>query len=309
MQKTIFYIPSSDEKTKLYTQLCLPDDTAPTAVLQVVHGITEYSGRYEMLCRQMTAQGIAVLIHDQIGHGRSAIDENHRMCIPENGWKYLVEDVGRVRDSVFTDRKLPAVLLGFSLGSFVVRDYMASRKEASVQGCILAGTGWQPHIVCSLMGKLIRSDGRKHGRDTHTALTQSMMFDNYNKKVNGDGAPMSWLIEQPQEVKAYLADPLCADSSSCGYFGELLYGMGRTCSKKAAAGFPDIPILLISGESDPVGDMKKGVEKFYHVLTSGGHTKVKKVFIPKARHDIFHCQNANMTVEEIVRFMRPWQQG
>ena len=85
--------------------------------------------------------------------------------------------------------------------------------------------------------------------------------------------------------------------------------MDRTCSKKAAAGFPDIPILLISGESDPVGDMKKGVEKFYHVLTAGGHTKVNKIVIPKARHDIFHCQKANMTFEEIVKFMRPWQQG
>jgi len=54
----------------LYRQAWLPD-AAPKAILLVVHGIAEHSGRYTNLVNYFVPKGYAVYSFDLRGHGKS----------------------------------------------------------------------------------------------------------------------------------------------------------------------------------------------------------------------------------------------
>lgn len=301
-----FHVTSSDHESELQAKLMLPDHSTPRVIIQIIHGITEHSGRYEELCRILTSCfKFGVLIHDQIGHGKSVPENETKLTIKENGWHYLVKDIDLVRttckEAKSEIQNVPFVLLGFSLGSFVVRDYL-TKKSNDIYGAIIAGTGWQPKIVCDILIKILHHDGSKHGHDIQTDLTKKMLFDNYNQQFGNDAPPMAWLSEQESVVNEYLADPLNSKTASCRYFKELLRGMSRTCNTKAVRKIPNIPILLISGCNDPVGGMTKGVETFKTQLLKTKHTYVETIYVPNARHDVFHGTHQDNIIPEIVMF-------
>ena len=54
----------------IYKPLC-----EPKAVVQIVHGMCEYCGRYEDFISFLCANGITVCCHDQLGHGATAGNE------------------------------------------------------------------------------------------------------------------------------------------------------------------------------------------------------------------------------------------
>lgn len=306
MHTYTIHTTSSDNKSNIAVTMMMPTFTPPKAILQIVHGITEHSERYFDLCKILTdCFQCGIIIHDQIGHGKSVSEPQKSMTIRKNGWKYLVKDIDLVRKSCEQERPeihdMPIVLFGFSLGSFVVRDYLTTNHDVS--GAIIAGTGWQPKMVCTLLANIMQWDGNRNGRNVETDLTKKLLFDNYNKPFGKQAQPMSWLSEQEDVITAYIADPLSAKHASCGYFEEMLRGMATTCNRKAVAKIPDIPILLISGEEDPVGNKTKGVNTFKNKLLHTNHSDVKVLYIPKARHDVLHCQNENNTISETSMFI------
>lgn len=97
-------------------------------VVQTTHGMTEHIGRYEQLAEQLTANGIAVAGFDLRGHGRNPGD-THCASFGEGGWKLSLHDMHLFYlelESWFP--AIPHFMLGFSLGSFLLRDY-AKKKE------------------------------------------------------------------------------------------------------------------------------------------------------------------------------------
>ena len=70
-KKTDFTFLSSDGKTRLHGISWIPTDVAPVAVLQIVHGVAEYVGRYDDFARFLNDHGVIVVGHDHLGHGES----------------------------------------------------------------------------------------------------------------------------------------------------------------------------------------------------------------------------------------------
>ena len=53
--------------------------------------------------------------------------------------------------------------------------------------------------------------------------------------------------------------------------------------------FPkDVPVLLVAGEEDPVGDYGKGVRRVKKAMGRAGVKHIQMYLIPRARHDLFH---------------------
>ncbi|MBE0609618.1 MAG: alpha/beta hydrolase [Dehalococcoidia bacterium] len=117
----------------LYAQWWLPESPA-RAVVAIVHGYAEHSGRYAQTAADLVAKGYAVEALDLRGHGRSS---GERVYV-ESYEDYLT-DVDAFLDRVrkqHPGKKL--FLLGHSMGGGVVSSYIIDRKP-KLDGVILSG--------------------------------------------------------------------------------------------------------------------------------------------------------------------------
>jgi len=280
-------------------------DGIPEVVLQITHGMTEHIGRYHAFAAALTSRGIAVAGFDLRGHGAC---EGNPACASfgRGGWDASLDDMHRF-SAVLNERfpGVPRFLLGFSLGSFLVREYL-NRYDDALAGAIIAGTGHQPGWVLSIMAAIVKTQVNKAGFDNTTPLVETLSFGTYNKNFRPNRTPSDWLCSDNEQLDAYRADPLCRPAISSGLFLELLESMKRTGKPEIYANVNrDLPILLLSGEDDPVGDSGKGVCRVENAMRKAGMEKVTTKLFPGARHDIFH-EETNGTAENVRTLLGDW---
>lgn len=111
------------------------------AVVQLVHGMQEHIGRYDEFANFLADCGYVVVGHDHLGHGNTAKSEEELgYFAKENGWSKLVEDVHILQNQIKEEYpELPYVIMGHSMGSLVVRTYIAKYQD-KLDGVILSGT-------------------------------------------------------------------------------------------------------------------------------------------------------------------------
>ena len=271
-------------EAKLPARLWMPDGEVK-AVLQITHGMTEHMGRYEVSAEYLCPMGIAVAGFDLRGHGANPGDPEVA-SFGEGGWAASIEDMQLFYEHL--QRRFPGLphfMLGFSLGSFLLREYLTKYPDEGVlSGAIIMGTGHQPGWLLSVMGWIVKGQIKKAGFDGTTDLVRQLSFGTYNQKFKPNRTSADWLCADEAELDKYLADPLVRKDISAGLFWELLGSMkrsGRTCA------YGGLPILLISGQDDPVGNGGKGVQEIHRRLVLGHENVTLKLF-PGARHDLLH---------------------
>lgn len=278
------------------------------AVLQITHGMTEHMGRYEAFAQYLQPMGIAVAGFDLRGHGKNPGDAEVA-SFGEGGWAASIEDM-RLFYALLQVR-FPGVahyMLGFSLGSFLLREYLTKYPgEGALSGAIIMGTGHQPGWLLSLMIGIVNGQIQKAGFDKTTDLVRQLSFGTYNQKFKPNRTAADWLCADEVELDKYLADPLVRREISAGLFRELLGSMKRTGSASAYDGWnTELPILLISGQDDPVGDGGKGVRAIYNRMKKSGMENVTLKLFPGARHDLIHeetngAEEARKRIAEWIR--------
>lgn len=273
---------------RLSARLYLPDQT-PRRILQITHGMTEHIGRYQAFAQEMTARGTIVAGFDLRGHGRNAGDP-HIASLGDGGWTASLQDMRLFYDQLRARFPgLPHYMLGFSLGSFLLREYL-SKWPHGIDGAILMGTGDQPALILRLMIAIVRSQIKKSGFDETTDLIRALSFGTYNRKFRRPRTDSDWLCADMRQLDAYLADPYCRSDISSGLFCQLLQSMLRTGAKDACADWDrNMPVLLISGQKDPVGDFGRGVKAVCRKIkksraNTDGFLLVQYELIPSARH-------------------------
>ena len=65
-----------------------------------------------------------------------------------------------------------------------------------------------------------------------------------------------------------------------------------------------LPILLISGQEDPVGDGGKGVQTIYNRMKKTGMENVTIKLFPGTRHDLLHEEKNG--AESARKFIAEW---
>ena len=142
--KNDFYFLSKDGITQIHCSEWVPEGD-PKGVLQICHGMCEFIDRYDEFANYLADKGFYVVGNDHLGHGESVMDEDHYGYFHEyNGNKYLLADLNHVRK--ITEEKypdLPYFVLGHSMGSFLIRQYI-TMEGIGLNGAIIMGTGIQP---------------------------------------------------------------------------------------------------------------------------------------------------------------------
>ena len=285
-------------------RIWLPE-SAPGVVLQISHGMTEHICRYEKLAGELTDCGIAVAGFDLRGHGHN---EGASDCASfgEGGWEQSLQDMHLFYKELaqrFPD--LPYFMMGFSLGSFLLRDYL-SRYDDRIDGAAILGTGHQPGVVLSVMMRIVKHEIKTHGFDSATPLVDKMSFENYNQKFAPNTTPYDWLCADAAERAAYGADSLCRKHISAGLFYQLIDAMKKTGNQSTYKKWNrTIPVLLLSGQEDPVGDFGKGIARVKKGMDQAGLKDVQVYLIPGARHDLLHEEESG-AAKEAVDILIKW---
>ena len=300
MKKEEFYYTSSNNINKIYAVKWIPEQEIK-AILQISHGVTEHINRYKELAKYLTDRGILVVGNDHLGHGNT---NGQRMYFGKSGsWNYTVKDIEKCKEIITCEYpNIPYFMLGFSLGSFILRTHLIDYKP-EISGAILVGTGHSNKIEIVLGKLMAKLEAKNHGEENPTEKIRSLTFGTYNKMIKNPKTECDWLCSDEKSLKEYLDDPLRGSCMSSGLFRELLSGMEYTGNKKNVDKMSkEISILMISGDKDPVGKMTKGVNKVYHMLKDADIKDITLKYYKNLRHDILH----EAEKEEIFELIYEW---
>lgn len=281
-----------------------PPEGEPKAIVQLVHGMAEHIDRYDAPAKYLAERGFLVVGHTHLGHGPKAAVKGY--FAPENGWQRLIDDVHALR--LRTQREhpgLPYFILGHSMGSFVVRCYLREHAEG-LAGCVLSGTGYFDKGTASVSMAVANLVCLLGGAKKPSPLINKLGFSSSNKPFEPARTPFDWLSRDNAEVDKYVADPYCGFLFTGSGYRDMFRGLKRLTDTSELRKIPQaLPLLLFSGDHDPVGGMGEGVRKVAEEFRQAGLANVTLKLYPDGRHEMFNELNR----EEVYADLAAWLNG
>ncbi len=295
-------VPSCNGKNMLAGKVYLPSGNIK-GYFHIVHGMTEYIGRYDKFMKLLAENGYITFGYDHLGHGHTVNDDSELGFIAEkNGDDLLARDVKVFADAMREEYgNHPYYLMGHSMGSFVVR--MATQNYITPDKLIIMGTGGPKGIV--VFGLYISEFiQRIKGPRYYSNLVKFLAFGSYNARCPKSEGPHAWLTTDAEIRDRYHNDKFCTFELTISTMHDIIsltYKANRNKWFKSVA--KKMPILLISGEDDVVGDYGKGVRICEKKLKENG-ANVTTVIYPGYRHEILNDSSFDMTVKDILDFIK-----
>lgn len=294
------FTSSEKNATVVYTRWY--DEAAkPKALLAIAHGMAEYIDRYDEFARFMADHGYAVYGNDHLGHGRTAPRLEDRGYFAARDGRYCV--MNDMRTLCGIARKdfpgIPLILMGHSMGSFIARLFCMN-YPAEIEGAIFMGTaGKNPigGIGVVMAGLLAAVKGERH----KSAFFDNITFGSNNKAIENPKTAFDWLNTDEAEVQKYIADEDCGYTFTVNGYREIAKMVVEINEPGWAANIrPGLPVLVISGEGDPVGGLGKGVRETYDGLKQAGLKDLSLKLYPVMRHEILKEKDKALVFGDIL---------
>ena len=273
------------------------------AVFAIHHGMAEHQERYRGFIEYLVSLGYAVYIHDMANHGKSNVDFDETGYFGEkDGYKALIEDFKTTFEKAKNENpEKKIIVMGHSMGSFIVRCFTAWYKDLDFAGAIYMGTGGANPIAGlgdKISAMVVKLKGSKHKSKT----LDKMSFGSYNKKFEGR-TPFDWLTKDEAIVDEYIADDYCGFLFSAQGMNDLVkLNIEANTEDWYNQIRADLPIYLVSGEMDPVGEYSKGVRDIYQKLLASDHKKVTIKLYQNDRHEVLN----ELDKETVMKDLTDW---
>ena len=275
----------------------VPSD--PTGIALVLHGASEHSGRYARLAAALGADGWATYAVDHRGHGRTAPSTGRGIMGPR-GIDGVLDDVAELRRLALGEQgELPVVVIGHSMGSIIALGYI-ERDGAGLAGCVLSGAPGVAEGIAELAAAV------RQMAEGGMADVGVEALGPFNASFEPARTPYDWLSRDEAEVDAYIADPDCGDDLllTYGYVAEIMELSARAATADAIATIPaQLPLLLVTGDRDPVSNDAAGVRLLEAALRDTGHDVTARYY-PGARHEVLNETNRDEVETDIVSWLR-----
>ncbi len=299
---------SANAKNQIYAKIWRPEGQAVKGILQISHGMIEHIERYNEFAIFLAEKGFVVVGNDHMGHGKSIAHQGE--------WGYFCEEEGSrkiVQDLYTLTLKMkerypgvPYFVLGHSMGSFMIRRYLMTYPE-EVQGAIIMGTGYQSPIKLSIARWFLKRYRYFFGAKCRSAFLEKMMFGSYNKHFSKNKKGKEWLSRDEEMVQRYRNDPACSFLFTVNGIETLLETLCYIQAQENIEHFPvDMPVLIVSGSEDPVGDYSKGVKKVFKTYLKHGVKEIDLKFYEGARHEPLNETNRGEVYEMICKQLCCW---
>lgn len=292
---------SSDGVHTLYGKVYAPEGNV-RALFQVAHGMAEHIERYGEFLAFLAENGFAAFAYDHVGHGKTGTAAGELGFIAdEGGYKILIDDIGIFAEAVKAD--FPGkkhVLMGHSMGSFIVRGY-AAKHGKELAGLVAMGTGG-PNPAAKIGIKLAGAVKKKKGARHISPLIANLAFGSYNARTAKE-TEYDWLSVDKENIAKYLADELCGFPFTVSAMQDLItLTASCNCASWAKSMPPSLPVYLVAGDEDPVGAYGKGVKKVCEMLHKAGAQDVKMKLYRGYRHEILNEACKEEVCRDILAF-------
>ncbi|CAA9300963.1 MAG: Lysophospholipase; Monoglyceride lipase [uncultured Friedmanniella sp.] len=261
---------------------------SPRGVVQLVHGLAEHGPRYGRLAAALNAAGFVVAAADTRGHGGSVSAEVPLGSFGAAGVEGFVGDIAAEGERLAAEHPdLPLFLLGHSLGSMAAQSVLLDHADRYA-GMVLSGSTTLDGLLAVIQGLPADQPGLaafNAGFEPRTGF--------------------EWLSRDTAEVDAYVADPLCGFPTEDAILAGVLGTAVRTADPAQLARIrPDLPVLVVSGDRDPVGGAGgRHVTRLAERYTEAGLTDVTLRLHPGARHEVFNETNRDEVTTEVVDWL------
>jgi alpha-beta hydrolase superfamily lysophospholipase len=252
----------------------------PRAVVQIMHGLGDHAGRYAHVAAALNSAGYCVYAPDQRGHGRTGVmqfggDLSKLGKLGPGGLRAAVADFTQMTNIIRTENPgVPIVLLGHSMGSLM--------------GQILINDHAADYAAVVFSGSAYRQPG-------------SMNAGKLNKKFDAPGCTgHEWLSRDPEVWTSFKEDPWTFEADTLKLYsladGLRLFG-------KPSPHMPQVPILLIVGEDDPLGGKPSNIKLAESYIERAGQSDVTVGIYPEARHEIFNETNKEQVIDDMISWI------
>jgi alpha-beta hydrolase superfamily lysophospholipase len=257
----------------------------PRGAVQLTHGMGEHAQRYEHVARALNEGGFVVYAQDHRGHGASA-DPRALGDLGQGGWPGLVDDIGRLSARIRAEHPgLPLILLGHSMGSFAVQQYLFEHS-ADADGVVLTGTAAIDLLEPAL------------------DLDQPIDLSAFNAPFQPARTDYDWLTRDEAIVDAYVADPRCGFGIDPSSARAMFAGARRGADPAQVAAIrASLPLYLAVGEADPVNAGLALLTPLTDRYQAAGLTDVTVRTYPAARHEILNETNRAEVIAELTTWL------
>lgn len=280
MTRSSLLVGTSDG-TRLIGQRWSAAGTARAAVV-LAHGMGEHSLRYDRLGRALAAAGIDLLAVDQRGHGRTAAMAGAPLgALGPAGWDGLVADFALVVRSTRKERpEIPIVVLGHSMGSWVVQQFLREHS-ADVAAAVLSGTAALELVLA--------------GVDPSRELDLTAFNAPFPARTGYE-----WLSRDDTEVDQYVAEPMCG----FGLDPDGVRGMVDAAPQLVDASTlrAGLPLYVLVGSDDPVNGGGAALDPLLDRYRAAG-VQVTLRRYEGGRHEMFNETNRDEVVADLIGWL------
>jgi alpha-beta hydrolase superfamily lysophospholipase len=255
-----------------------------SAIVQIAHGMGEHALRYAHLADALNRGGYHVYANDHRGHGRTARSLAMRGDFGPAGWNGLVADmVSMTRLASIREGRLPLVLLGHSMGSFAVQQYLLDHSGL-LAGAVLSGS--------AAIDKLAIDPSRE------------VDLTGLNAEFEPARTPFDWLSRDPAQVDAYVADQWCGFGIKQQAVAGMAAAAARLADPDALANIrKDLPIYILAGDKDPVNHSLEWLKPVAERYRAAGVLEVSEKYYPEGRHEMFNEINRDEVIRDLLNWL------
>lgn len=261
-------------------------DGPPRGVVQLTHGMGEHLLRYADLAAALTARAFVVYGQDHRGHGATAAGDDDLGRIGPEGWGELVNDIDLLVARARAEQPgVPLVLLGHSMGSFAVQQYLLD-GSGRIDAAVLTGTG-----AIDLLEPALDLDA-------------PLDLAAFNAPFAPARTDYDWLSRDEAQVDRYVADPRCGFGLDVPSV-QAMFAAARPLAdpERLAAIRSDLPLYIAVGDQDPVNGQLALVHALVERYRAAGLTDVALQVYQGARHEVFNEINRDEVVADLLAWL------
>lgn len=272
------------------------------ATVQINHGVSEHSRRYSRFAAFLNEQGFHVYAHDHRGHGLTKAPgaPAGRFAV-SGGLQHVLDDVDAINNVARSRHPgLPLILFGHSMGGLITLNYVLKHPEK-----VDAAAIWNANFSAGFLGRLaqgiLRAERMFLGSDVPSMVLPKLTFQEWGRSIKNGRTASDWLSRDPDELDAYLADPLSGWNPTVSMWSDIFEFIFTGSDNSLLAKVPrDMPFNLIGGAEDPATAKGKAVTELEIRLRRLGFTRVTAKIYQDTRHEGLNEINREVIMQDFA---------
>ena len=267
----------------------------------IVHGMGEYSYRYNEFAQYLNENGYDVYALDHLGHGKNCPNKEGLGIWPRDGFERCVENVYILLEQLKKENP-NTMIFAHSMGSFMMQLFIEKYPGACEKVVLCGSSG--PSALFKAGSAVAKIVGAFSNKNKPSNFMTKMSFGSYNNKYEDVQSEFDWLSVNRENVNKYLADDYCGFTQSVMFYISFTENLAKIHNKKLLNNISkEQKLLLIAGKEDPVGNYGKSVEDLHSIYKKLGLDS-SLIIYPGLRHEILNEDSKKDVMEDILSFLK-----